>query len=170
MLTTIECDYAGNFHFLSFSFAHKHNWYFSEIRNNPCGSLKRIIHKTFHASETLQPDERRNQKLFQTFQVLPNAFSFLFSLLKQWKEDVHVAKEKRTFIEDKFRALQETESGQTKSLVAQKYKVLRSTISTWFLPANKDQITTAFSFGAIHFKGNNVKAGKHENLEKAFSK
>lgn len=62
------------------------------------------------------------------------------------------------------------QSGQTKSLVAQKYKVLRSTISTWFLPANKDQITTAFFFGAIHFKGNNVKAGKHENLEKAFSK
>ena len=51
---------------------------------------------------------------------------------------------KRTSIEEKFKALQDIESGQLKSLVAQKYGVPRSTISTWLLPANKEKIMVAF--------------------------
>ena len=79
-------------------------------------------------------------------------------------------KKKRTSIEDKFKALQEIESGQPKSLVAQKYNVPRNTISTWLLPANKEKIMAAFSSGTISLKRKNVKAGKHENLDKAVFK
>ena len=39
-----------------------------KIWNNPCRSLKLIIHKMFHASETLPPNERKNQRSFQMFQ------------------------------------------------------------------------------------------------------
>ena len=38
-----------------------------EIRNNLCRSLKRFVYKTFHTFKTLQPNERKNQKLFQMF-------------------------------------------------------------------------------------------------------
>ena len=52
---------------------------------------------------------------------------------------------KRSSIEKTFKVLQETESGQLKSLLAQKYSVPRSTISTWLLPANKEKIMATFS-------------------------
>lgn len=79
-------------------------------------------------------------------------------------------KKKRTSIKDKFKALQEIESGQPKSLVAQKYNVPRNTISTWLLPANKEKIMAAFSSGTISLKRKNLKAGKHDNLDKAVFK
>ena len=56
---------------------------------------------------------------------------------------------KLTSIEEKFKALEDTESGQLKSLVAQKYDVPRSTISTWLLPTNKQKIMGAFSSANI---------------------
>ena len=77
---------------------------------------------------------------------------------------------KRTSIEEKFKALQDIESGQLKSLVAQKYGVPRSTISTWLLPANKEKIMAAFSSGKINLKRKNMKAGKYESLDKAVFK
>ena len=77
---------------------------------------------------------------------------------------------KRTFIEQKFKALQDIESGQLKPLVAQKYGVPWSTISTWLLPANKEKIIAAFSSGKINLKRKNMKAGKYESLDKAVFK
>ena len=38
-----------------------------EIRNNPCRSLKRIVHKMFCVSEIFQSNERKNQKSFRIF-------------------------------------------------------------------------------------------------------
>ena len=38
-----------------------------EIRNTSCLSLKRIVYKMFYASETLQPNERKNQKLLPMY-------------------------------------------------------------------------------------------------------
>ena len=69
-------------------------------------------------------------------------------------------KKKRTSIEEKFKALEDIESGQFKSVVAQKYSVPRSTISTWLLPANKEKIMAAFSYEKINLKRKNMKAGK----------
>ena len=77
---------------------------------------------------------------------------------------------KRTSIEEKFKALQDIEIGQLKSLVAQQYGVPRSTISTWLLPANKEKIMAAFSSGKINLKRKNIKAGKYESLYKALFK
>ena len=77
---------------------------------------------------------------------------------------------KRTSIEEKFKALQDIESDQLKSLVAQKYGVPKSTIITWLLPTNKKKIMTAFSSGKINLKRNNIKAGKYESLDKAVFK
>ena len=68
---------------------------------------------------------------------------------------------KRTSIEEKFKALQDMESGQLKSLGAQKYAVPRSIISTWLLPASKEKIMAAFSSGNINLKRKNMKAGKY---------
>ena len=45
-------------------------------------------------------------------------------------------KKKRASIKDKFKALQEIESGHSISLVSQKYDVPRSTVFTWLLPTN----------------------------------
>lgn len=53
------------------------------------------------------------------------------------KKHAQIKNEKTTSIEDKFKALQEIESGKPKSLVAPKYIVPRDTISTWLLTANK---------------------------------
>ena len=77
---------------------------------------------------------------------------------------------KRTSIEEKFKALEDIESGQLKSLVAQKYGVPRSTISTWLLPANKEKIMAAFSSGKINLKRKNMKARKYESIDKAIFK
>ena len=77
---------------------------------------------------------------------------------------------KRTSIEDKFKALQEIESGQLKSLVAQKYGVLKRTIPTWPLPVDKEKVIAAFSLGMIILKRKNGKAGKYEDLDKAVFK
>ena len=76
---------------------------------------------------------------------------------------------KRTSIEDKFKALQEIESGQPKSLVAQKYGVPRNTIFTWLLPANKEKIMAVFSSGMTNLKRKNIR-GKYEDLGKAVLK
>ena len=70
-----------------------------EIWNNPCRSLKLIIYKMFHASETLPPNERKNQRSFQMFQkfesfMLPNAFSFLLFVFKTVKERCQRRKKK----------------------------------------------------------------------------
>ena len=87
-------------------------------------------------------------------------------------KNVHIAKKKRSSTEDKFKALQGIERWQivAKSIVAQKYGVSRNTIFTWLLPANKGKIMAAFSNGTIDLKRNNVKAGKHENLDKTVFK
>lgn len=53
------------------------------------------------------------------------------------KKHAQIKNEKTTSIEDKFKTLQETESGKPKLLVAPKYIVPRDTISTWLLTANK---------------------------------
>lgn len=79
-------------------------------------------------------------------------------------------KKKIASIEDKFKALQEIESGQLKSLVAQKYGVLKSTIPTWSLLVYKEKIIAAFSPGMIILKRKNGKAGKYEDLNKAVFK
>ena len=77
---------------------------------------------------------------------------------------------KRNSIEDKFKVLKETENGQPKSLVAEKYGVPRNTVSTWLLPAHREKIMAGFSFGTINLKRKNVKAGKYEKLNKAVFK
>ena len=77
---------------------------------------------------------------------------------------------KRTSIEKKFEALEDIESGQLKSLVAQKYSVLRSTISTWLLPGNKEKTMAAFSSGRFNLNRKNMKAGRYESLDKAIFK
>ena len=64
----------------------------------------------------------------------------------------------------------ERNSIEIKSLVAQKYGVPRSTISTWLLPANKEETMAAFSSGKINLKRKNMKAGKYESLGKAVFK
>ena len=70
----------------------------------------------------------------------------------------------------KIQGVRRYKSGQFKSLVAQKYGVPRSTISTWLLPANKEKIMAAFSSGKINLKRKNMKAGKYESLDKAIFK
>ena len=57
-----------------------------------------------------------------------------------------------------------------KSLVAEKYGVQRNIISTWPLPANKQKVMAAFSFGTINLKRKNLKTGKYEELDKAVFK
>ena len=67
--------------------------------------------------------------------------------------------------------LKETEKIiQSKSLVAEKYSLLRNTISTWLLHAHKEKIMAGFSSGIINLKRKNVKAGKYEELDKAIFK
>ena len=77
---------------------------------------------------------------------------------------------KRTSTEKKFEALEDIESGQLKSLLAQKYSVPRSTISTGLLPGNKEKIMAAFSSGKFNLKRKNMKAKKYESLDKAIFK
>ena len=60
------------------------------------------------------------------------------------------------------------DNAQLKSLVAGKYGLARSTISTWFLPENKVDIIAAFLSETINLKRKNVKAGKYADLNKAF--
>ena len=91
----------------------------------------------------------------------------MFWKFENFKKDVCIANEKTASIEDKFKALQETESGQPKSLVAQKYGVPRKTISTWLLPGNKERIIAAFFSGKINLKRKKVKVEKYEDLGKA---
>ena len=79
-------------------------------------------------------------------------------------------KKKRTSIGEKFKALEDIESGQFKSLVAQKCGVPRSTLSILLLPANKEKIMAAFSSEKINLKRKNMKAGKYESLHKAIFK
>ena len=62
------------------------------------------------------------------------------------------------------------ESGQLKSLGAQKYAVPRSIISTWLLPASKEKIMAAFSSGKFNLKRKNMKVGKYNSLDKAVFK
>lgn len=76
-------------------------------------------------------------------------------------------KKKRASNKDKFKALQEIEHCQSKSLLAEKYGVPRKTISTWLLPGNKERIIAAFFSGKINLKRKNVKVGKYEDLHKA---
>ena len=66
--------------------------------------------------------------------------------------------------------LQDIDSRQLKSSVAQKYGVPRSNISTWLLPANKKKIMAVFLSGKINLKRKNMKAGKYESLDKAVFK
>ena len=46
----------------------------------------------------------------------------------------------------------------------------RNIISTWLLPANKEEIIAAFSSGTINLKSEDVKVGKHDDLDKAVCK
>ena len=77
-----------------------------------------------------------------------HALSYVFERVKETSSQ----QKKRTSTEDKFNALQEIESGQPKSLVAQKYGVPRNTISPWILPQNKEKIMAAFSYGTTNLK------------------
>ena len=76
-------------------------------------------------------------------------------------------KKKRASTENRFKALQQIESSHSESLVALKCSTSRSTTFTWLLPANKDKIMAAFSYGTINLRRKNVKAGIHEDLDKA---
>ena len=125
-------------------------------------SLKRIVYKTFHASKTLESNEKKKSKVVSNVSGIRMFWKF-----ENFKKDVCIVNEKTVSIEDKFKALQETESGQPKSLVAQKYGVPRKTISTWLLPGNKERIIAAFFSGKINLKRKNVKVGKYEDLHKA---
>ena len=80
------------------------------------------------------------------------------------------SQKKRITIEEKFKSLQEIQSGQPKSLVAEKYGVPRNTISTWLLPKNKEKIMAAFSSGSTNLKRKNIKPGKYDSLDKAVFK
>lgn len=73
-------------------------------------------------------------------------------------------------IQEKFKALQDIKAGESKSSVAGKYGVPKSTISTWLLPANKEKIETAFSSGSTNLKRKRLQSGKHENIEDAVFK
>ena len=46
----------------------------------------------------------------------------------------------------------------------------RNIISTWLLLANKEEIIAAFSSGTINLKSEDVKVGKHDDLDKAVCK
>ena len=91
----------------------------------------------------------------------------MFRKFENFKKNVYIANEKSASIEDKFKALQETEKGRPKSLEAQKYGVPRKNISIWLLPGNKERITAAFFSGNTNLNRKNVKVGKYEDLGKA---
>ena len=91
----------------------------------------------------------------------------MFRKFENFKKDVYIANEKTASLEDKFKALQETESWQPQLLVAHKYGVPRNTISTWLLPGSKERIIAAVLSGKTNLKRKNVKVGKYEDLVKS---
>ena len=68
-------------------------------------------------------------------------------------------------IKRKYDALQEILSGITKTSVAKKYGVPKSTVSTWL--ANKDKILAANESGEINPKRQKMKRAENEDLDKA---
>ena len=73
-------------------------------------------------------------------------------------------KRKRLSLSKKYKS--EVDSGTKLLKVAEKYCVLRNTISTWLLTGNKEKIKVTFQSIEVSTKRKNVRVGQNENLEK----
>ena len=73
-------------------------------------------------------------------------------------------KRKRLSLSKRYKS--EVDSGTKLLKVAEKYGVLRNTISTWLLTGNKEKIKVAFQSIEVSTKRKNVRVGQNENLEK----